>query len=58
MRAGQLNNHPLMGMFNQMMSGKNTQQQFQTLLNCAKSRGMDIDAKIFTDSDLQSMGLK
>lgn len=54
---GQFQNNPLMGVFNQMMSGKNTQQQLQTLLNTAKSRGIDIDAKTFSAEDLRTLGL-
>ena len=38
---GKLNNHPLMQQFNQMMSGKTYEQQKQTLLNFAESRGYD-----------------
>ncbi len=54
---GQLQNHPQMQMFNQMMSGKTPQQQFQTLLNLAQSRGIDINAKQFSLNDLRSIGL-
>ncbi len=43
--------------FNQMMSGKTTEQQVQTLLNMAKSRGFDINAKMFSEEDLKSFGL-
>lgn len=55
--AGQLQNMPEMQMFNQMMSGKNPQQQAQTILNMAKSKGIDPNAKIFTEQDLQMFGL-
>lgn len=58
MTTGQLQGHPLMGQFQQMMAGKSPQEQFQTLLNCAKSRGLDINAKMFTDSDLRTIGLR
>lgn len=54
---GQFQNNPIMGVFNQMMSGKNTQQQLQTLLNTAKSKGIDIDAKTFSAEDLRTLGL-
>ena len=55
--AGQLQNMPEMQMFNQMMSGKNPQQQAQTILNMAKSKGIDPNAKIFTEQDLKMFGL-
>ena len=41
-----------MANFNKMMAGKSPQEQFKTLLNAAKSRGLDVDAKIFTKEDL------
>ena len=40
--AGKFKNE--MNSFNQMMSGKDVNQQIQTLLNMAKSRGFDINA--------------
>lgn len=46
-----------MDMFNQMMNGKDTQQQFQTIFNMAKSRGFDVNKKIFSEQDLQSIGI-
>jgi hypothetical protein len=46
-----------MQMFNQMMSGKDSRQQIDTLLNLAKSRGFDINAKMFSESDLRTLGL-
>jgi len=36
-----LNNHPIMQQFNQMMAGKTLEQQKETLLNYAVSRGFD-----------------
>lgn len=56
--SGQLQNHPLMGTFNKMMNGKSPEQQFETLLNVAKSRGIDINKKQFTAEDLRQIGLK
>jgi len=44
--------------FNQMMAGKTQQQQLQTLLNAAKSRGVDIHAKQFTEEDIRMLGLR
>ena len=54
---GKLNNIPQMQSFNQMMSGKTTDQQIQTLLNMAKSRGFDVNAKMFSEEDLKSFGI-
>lgn len=56
--AGKMQNNPMMGMFNQMMKGKSKEQQIQTLLNSAKSKGIDINAKQFTEQDLKMLGLK
>jgi hypothetical protein len=47
-----------MALFNQMMNGKNSQQQIETLLNSAKSKGIDINAKTFSEADLRMLGLK
>lgn len=58
MLQGQLKNNPLMQQFNQMMGGKDSSQQIQTLLNLAKTRGFNVDAKIFSEADIQSLGLK
>lgn len=53
--AGKFKNE--MNSFNQMMSGKDVNQQIQTLLNMAKSRGFDINAKMFSAEDLKGLGL-
>lgn len=53
--AGKYKNE--MASFNQMMSGKTPDQQVQTLLNMAQSRGFDINAKIFSDDDLKTFGI-
>lgn len=55
---GQLSHSPLMQTFNQMMSGKTKEQQIQTLINIAKSRGFDVDAKLFSEEDLRKLKLK
>ena len=47
-----------MQQFNQMMQGKNPQEQIQTILNMAKSKGFDINAKIFTEEQARQLGLK
>lgn len=49
---------PQMDMFNQMMNGKNLQQQMQTIYNMAKSRGFDVNKKIFSEQDLQAIGIQ
>ena len=56
--AGQFNNHPAMAQFNKMMQGKTLEQQKQTILNLAKSNGIDPNRKIFSESDLRMLGLK
>ena len=43
--------------FNQMMSGKTQEQQIQTILNIAKSRGFDINQKMFSEQDLKTLGI-
>ncbi len=48
---------PQMQMFNQMMNGKNPEQQMQTILNMAKSKGININQKMFSESDLREFGL-
>lgn len=40
-----------------MMAGKTPKDQFNTLLNAARSKGMDVDAKVFTREDLKTLGL-
>ena len=48
---------PQMQMFNQMMNGKTPEQQMQTILNMAKSKGININQKIFSETDLRDFGL-
>lgn len=43
--------------FEQMMAGKDFGQQMQTILNMAKSQGIDINAKIITEQQAQQLGL-
>lgn len=57
MVQGQLNNMPEMQQVNQLLAGKSSQQQLETLFNLARSKGIDPNAKIFTDNDLRSLGL-
>ena len=56
--GGQFQNSPQMQVFNQMMSGKTQTEQIQTLINLAKSRGLDINKKVFSERDLQTLKLK
>ena len=56
--GGQMQNDPRMALFNQMMQGKDNKQQIETLLNSAKSRGIDVNAKTFSEADLRLLGLK
>lgn len=46
-----------MDMYNQMMNGKNPQQQMQTIMNMAKNRNFDVNKKIFSEQDLQAIGI-
>lgn len=55
---GQLNNLPEMQQVNQMLAGKSPEQQWQTLINFAKSQGIDVNAKLFSEADLKSFGLR
>ena len=55
--SGQMQNNPQMSLFNQMMQGKNPAQQMQTLLNSAQSKGIDINAKIFSEEDVRALGI-
>lgn len=55
---GRLQNHPLMAQFNQMMQGKTPEQQIQTIINIAKSKGIDINAPILTEQQARQLGLK
>lgn len=55
---GQLNRMPEMQQVNQMLAGKSPEQQWQTLLNFAKTQGIDTDSKIFSEADLKSFGLR
>ena len=54
----QLRNHPMMAQYNQMMSGKTPEQQLQTIMNMAKSKGLDINAPIITEQQARQLGLK
>lgn len=58
MMQGQFRNHPQMPLFNQMMQGKNKNQQIDTILNAAKSNGFDVDRKMFSEADLKALKLR
>ena len=53
-----LQGHPIMNLFNQMMHGKSNAQKWDTLLNAAQNKGIDINAKTFTEQDLKRFGLR
>lgn len=55
---GTLRNHPMMAQYNQMMQGKNPEQQMQTIMNIAKSKGIDINAPIITEQQARQLGLR
>lgn len=55
---GQLQNHPLMAQYNQMMQGKTPQQQVQTIMNMARSKGLDLNKPILTEQQARQLGLK
>ena len=56
--SGKFANSPLMKQYQTMMQGKSQSEQIQTLLNSAKSMGIDIDEKCFTKSQLANLGIK
>lgn len=56
--SGMFNNHPMMKQFNQMLAGKTPEQQLQTIINFAKSNGINPDEKIFSGSGLRKLGIK
>lgn len=47
-----------MNLFNQMMHGKSRSEQIDTLLNAAQSKGIDINAKQFTEDQVRKFGLR
>lgn len=54
---GKLQNHPLMSQYNQMFKGKSQEEQLQTLINSAKSFGIDVNEKCFTKEQLKTIGI-
>lgn len=52
--SGMLNNTPAMQAFNQMMSGKSKDQQIQTIMNLAKTKGIDPNEKIFSREEVEA----
>ena len=55
---GMYRNNPAMQQFNSMMARKTPEQQAQTLLNFAKSNGIDPNKKIFSEQDIKMLGIK
>ena len=49
-------NPQMRSLFNQMMQGKTKEQQMQTILNAAKSNGVDINQKVFPEELIKSFG--
>lgn len=41
-----------------MMGGKTIEQKKQTIINLARTNGIDPNEKIFSEEDLKSFGLK
>lgn len=56
-KQGMLRRHPLAPQYYQMMQGKNQQQIWETLMNSAKARGIDINEKRFSDDFVNALGL-
>lgn len=54
---GQFANHPLMKQAQNMLSGKSKQGQIETLLNTAKTLGLDLNEKRFSAEQLRSLGI-
>lgn len=54
---GMLQKNPMMTQFNQFLGGKSVQDQMKTLINIAGEKGFDINEKIFSDNDLQQLGI-
>ena len=49
-------NPQMRSLFNQMMQGKTKEEQMQTILNAAKSNGVDINQKVFPEELIKSFG--
>lgn len=47
-----------MNLFNQMMNGKSNAEKWDTLLNAANSKGIDINEKRITEEQLRKLGFK
>lgn len=47
-------NPQMRSLFNQMMQGKTKEEQMQTILNAAKSNGVDINQKVFPEELIKS----
>lgn len=57
MAQGNLQGHPAMNLFNQMMHGKSNAQKWDTLLNTAQSNNVDIHEKRFSEEQLRRLGI-
>ena len=58
MLAGQLEQLPEMQQARQMLRGKSQQQQWETICNYARSQKIDLNQKILSQGDLESLGFK
>jgi hypothetical protein len=58
MVMGQLEQLPEMQQARQMLQGKTPQQQWETVCNFAKSQKIDLNQKILSRGDLESLGLR
>lgn len=50
-------NPQMRSLFNQMMQGKTKEEQIQTILNAAKSNGIDINQKVFPEEFVKMLGV-
>lgn len=55
--SGKYDNHPIMKGIYRMLQGKSPAEKAQILLNLAQSKGIDVNAKIFSETDLKPFGL-
>ena len=55
--SGKYDNHPIMIGIYRMLQGKSPAEKAQILLNLAQSKGIDVNAKMFSETDLKRFGL-
>lgn len=54
---GKYDNHPIMQGIYRMLANKSPQERIGVILTLAKEKGIDINAKMFTEDDLKRFGL-